>query len=669
MSLAYAFSFSPKVSAEVRIISLDPSSGEVGASVQLTANITKENGPYEILFNSSLVASGNASGYWVNASFTVPEISGGNHSITIVDVTTEENNSRVFTVYTFYTLQVVVPRVPLQLQENDTVPIYLNMTGGDSSSPYVANITVQNPGGIAFVKMLTYETSPSGTANVALNYPNDFEGGATTNFVGNYMVFFNDTLELDTFFVGLTNSTEYHRSDVVDIRAAYMPYENVSITIAGKDILSSLNVTADSNGIVNYSNWTVPLNASVGTYNASIVSVSPSPTIKYPPDIQDFTVPGYAVNVTAKNLAGDPVPSVEIRAFADGQSLANATTGSTGLVTIKLETGNYTLGAYSKDQKVGELEPEIANVTSIDLACNLTNLRVRTIAVVDGIEIGVPEAGIFITPENKTVNTDITGTSVARSLLPNTSYTLNVSRYNMPFNITVIPDLLVDSSLVAWYDVTIFCPEKRLEVTVSKADGSSFNDAIVKIQERLGGIEYEGNTDASGAVTFTAVFGRYDVRVYDTSGIRLNETAVDLFEDQSVSVHCSLYGLEFSVKVVDYFGQPISGVTVTLRRDGSSPVSDKTEGEGTVTFGSLIGGNIEVAVYIGDQSEPTAAQGLTISNSTSTQIKIGKYTVLLGLLVETGQFAVALIIVSIVVVILLLEVYRTRRVRIQKSES
>ncbi len=669
MSLVYAFSLSPRVCAEVRITSLDPSSGNVGTSVQLIADLDTENGQYEILFNSSLVATGTASGYSVNASFTVPEISGGNHSITLVDVTAQKNISRIFTVSTFYYLQVVVPSAPLQLQENDTAPIYLNMTGGGSSKPYVANITVQDPSGTVFTRMHTYETSSTGTANVVLNYPNDFEGRASTNLVGTYVVFFNETLDLDIFSVGLTNSTEYHRSDFVDIRAAYKAGENVSVTVAGKDILSSVNVTADSNGIVSYSNWTVPLNASVGTYNVSIVSVSPSPTIKNPPDIQEFTVPGFAVNVTAKNLAGDSVPSVDIRAFADGQSLANGTTGSAGSAVLKLETGSYACEAYSKDQKVGELELEISNVTSVDLLCNLTNLRIRTVAVVDGIEVGVPEAGIFIAPENKTHFTDITGTSVMRSLLPNVAYTLNVSRYNVPFNVTNIPDLLVDSNMVAWYDVAVFCPATSLEVTVFKADGSSFNDAVVKIQERLGGIEYVGNTDANGAVTFTAVFGRYNVRVYDTSGIKLNETAVDLFEDQNVSVHCSLYGLVFSVKVVDYFGQPISGVTVTLRRNSGSIVSDKTEGDGTATFDGLIGGNIEVAVYIGDHAEPTAAQEFTVNDSTSTQIKIDKYTVILGLLVETGQLAVALIIISTVVVILLLEVYRMRRLRIQKSES
>jgi hypothetical protein len=668
-SVLIVFSFSPKVDAAVSITKMNPSSGNVGTSVELIANLTEENGGFQILFDTSLIVSGNATENIVNASFAVPEIPAGNYSITIIDITSGENESRPFEVLTSYFIQAVVPSSPKQLQENDTVPINLNITGGDASTTYSANVTVRTSTGTSFEKMLTFETSLAGSAEALLTYPDDFSTNANTHFVGDYVVFFNDTLDMDVFSVGLTNLTEYHRYEAVGVRAAYKPNENVTITLAGEDLNSSVNVTADSDGMVSYSNWTVPANASVGVYTVSVVSVSGTPTVKTPPDTQDFTVPGFTVNATAKNLAADPVPTVEIRAFEGGESVVNATTASNGLATLTLEIGNYTCEAYSRNQKVGEREVNVANVTSVEIVCNLTNLKIQTLALVNGTEVGIPEAGIFITPENETVTTDITGISIVRSLLPNVSYTLNVSRYGMPFNVTIIPQLLVNGSLAAWYNVTVFCPTLTLEVTVLKADGSPFKDSVVKVQEHLGGLEYSGSTNADGMTTFTPVFGEYDVQVYDSAGIKLNETIVNLFQNENRTISCSLYGLVFSVEVVDYFGQPISDVNVTLQGQGRETLSAKTEGDGKAIFNNVVGGSLEISVYLAGQTQPTAVQGVAVENSTTTQIKIGKYTVFAGFLVETSQLTIAVIIVLTLVVILSLEIYRMRRLNLKKSET
>ncbi len=61
----------------------------------------------------------------------------------------------------------------------------------------------------------------------------------------------------------------------------------------------------------------------------NIVSAS-GQTVKTPPDTQNFTVPGFAFNVTAKNLAGDLVPNVDVRAFEHEVSVINQTTNSNG---------------------------------------------------------------------------------------------------------------------------------------------------------------------------------------------------------------------------------------------------------------------------------------------------------------------------------------------------
>jgi hypothetical protein len=471
--------------------------------------------------------------------------------------------------------------------------------------------------------------------------------------------------------VGLTNSTEYHRTQAVDIKAIYGQNENVTLTVTGKDVADSVNLTADSAGLVHYANWIVPANASIGTYNITIVSLS-GPTSKSPADIQSFTVPGFAVNVTARNLAGDSVPRVDIRAFENGISVSNVTTGSDGLAALNLEIGNYTCQAYSTGviaEKIGERDIEIAEAKSLDLVCNLTNLGIQVVAVVNGVGIGIPEAGVYLTPDNKTLTTDITGTVVAHSLLPKTAYALNISRYSTSFNVTAIPQLLVNEDIVAWFNVTVFCPTTTLEVNVTKPDGQPISQAQVKLQESLGGIHYEGNTDASGMVTFNPICGRYDVQVYDNKGAKLNSTTVVLFQNQTTTIYCSLYGLTLSVRVIDYFGQPFSNADITLQGEGQQPISHRTQPNGMATFDSIVGGNFDVSVYLAGQTQPTAAQGLIVTDSTTLQIKIDKYVILAGFLVETSQLAIAIMIVLTIIVVLSLELYRVRRSKLQKSES
>src|SRR4030042_648267 len=135
-------SFLPDVGAAMSVSALNPSSGNVGTSVQVLSNLTTANGTYQVLFDDSIVANGTASDTSVNASFVVPETFGGNHTATVVDVTTRDNASRTFTVTTFYSLRVVVPESPRQLQEGDSAAIWANVTGGDASRTYAANVTV-----------------------------------------------------------------------------------------------------------------------------------------------------------------------------------------------------------------------------------------------------------------------------------------------------------------------------------------------------------------------------------------------------------------------------------------------------------------------------------------------------------------------------------------------
>jgi hypothetical protein len=662
----------PKAVAVTSILGVSPSSGNVGTLVVISANLTTANGKYEVYFDTNLTASGTASVNSVNATFIVPQAKAGGHNVIVTDVATGENATETFNVTTSYSLDI--PAMVEPLQENDTVPISINITGGTGET-YVANITVQAPTNVSYVKMLSVKTSVFGNGTATASYPGDFSGGANSSFVGQYAVFFNTTLGQKAFSVELTNSTQYHRGQTVNVKAVYEPNENVTLTITGKNVNESVNLT-EASGLIRY-DWTVPMNASIGNYTVSVVSLSGF-TVKVPADTQNFTVPGFAVNVTTRNLAGEFVPSVVVTAFEDGNVADNETTAAAnGSATLDLEVGNFTCEAYTGTENVGELSIQVNATASLDFFCNLTNLRVQVVSLVNGVEVGVPDAGVYLGPNDETFSTDLNGTVVVHSLLPvvpSLTYFLNVTRYSICFNVTTIPDLLVNETgvetAVAWFNVTVTCPTLTLQVNATRSDGQPISNAVVRVQEMLGVPLYEGYTDASGGATFNPPLGRYSVTVYDNStGLMLNETTVDLFQNQSASVQCDLYGLAVTVKVVDYFGQGIGNVNVKLQREGEPTMSEVTQGDGTVTFDNVIGGSVELGFYLGGSAEPVVAEGVTVQRSMTIQVKMDQYLVLAGWLVETSQFATMIVIVLAVVLILVVEVFWIRRSRAKKGEK
>ena len=670
-STIITLSFLPETKAETKILSINPLEGKVGETVQLRANITTEKGEYMIRFDGETIASGNATGIDVAATFTVPSASAGSHEVMIIDVNAGENDTTAFTVLTSYSLEVDVPERPKQLQEGAQKPISVNVTGGESSKTFVANITVQAPTNASYTNMLDVNTSDVGNGRATTIYPDNFTFpiGASTNFSGEYKAFFNGTLANQTFIIGLTNATEYHRCQYVDINAeGYEPNENVtiSVTFEEKMIPPKQNVTATEGGTI-HANWTVPSNASIGIYTVSVTSLS-NLTKKEPPDIQNFTVSGLAINITTRNLAKELVPNVVIQVFENVTLVVNATSDSEGFVSLMLEIGIYACEAYFKDEKVGERALNITKEESFNFSCSLTNLKIM---VIDGSENRIPEVKLHLTseqaPEDQMLFTDINGSTVFHSLLPNITYVLNASRYDKQFNTTKIPRLLVNETTIAWFNAPIICPTLTLQVNVTDAANQPINDAIVKVQEAMGGLHYERNT-VEGTAMLNCTFGRYTVKVY-ASGVEINETVTDLFQNENVSIRCKLYGLTVSIKVVDYFGQPIPNANVTLQREGLQPRSNRTESNGVVTFSDFIGGSVQIAIYLNDQTQPCIKTASSIVSSATIGIKIGKYVLVAGILVETSQLTTALIIAAVIILIVSIEVYRRKRSKLQKSSD
>jgi hypothetical protein len=658
-SIMVAVSFAPSARASTSIASMIPTSGEVGSTVYLQANITTPDGPFEVRFDTAVRASGSAVGNYVNKSFTVPEATAGNYTVMVLDQT-GQNATATFTITTSYSLKAEVPVAPKQLQEGDSVSINANVTGGTASASYTVNVTVTAPTGVSYTNLTTIFTSSVGSGNTILTYPKDFSTGANTNFTGTYRVYFNGTLANEAFFIGLTNSSQYHRHQTVDVKAMYASGENVTITIQGNIIYTSTTAQANSSGLVHYVNSTILSEASIGTYTVTIISIS-NPTKKTAaPDVQSFTVPGYSVNITLLNLAGAPVPSIILKITENGESISENIRKENGTVFLELEYGTYLCNATYSDVLVGQQALTIREELAFNLSCNLTSLNV---IVTDEYATKLPEVNIYMIPGNQTLTTDINGTAKMDSMLPNVTYTLNVSRYDMLFitNLT-IPSL----PSTTWYDLPIKCPTMTLNINVTDARGRRVNDAAVEAQELLGGRYYSGTT-ANGAVSLNCTFGKYTVMVL-IKGVTVNETTVSLNETSvNLPIVCNSYGFDVSVRAVDYFGQPMPNVNVTLQRSEWRD-SRMAGGDGLATFGNTFGGDLNVTIRLAGQSEPSVVSSVSVDNSTPIEIKIDRYVLLAGMIVEASQLLAVVIVLIVAVLFLSVEVFRRRWRRPKKNE-
>ena len=678
-------SFLHEVGAETVIILIDPPSGYVGTSVQLLANITTVNGTYMVQFDGETITSGIATENQVNASFPVPPAFEGDHNVTLVDVEKVENDTTTFTVLTSYSFKSDIPESPVQLQQRANVAISINMTGGKSNYTY-PNVTIQTPSGdLKYEALKNITTNVNGDFYDNLTYPNDFSSGANTNFTGEYVVLFNETV-VSQFFIGLTNSSKYHRGDIVNITAVdyYPPKENVTIAIKlGDTLIDSINWTA-TDGIINV-NWTIPSNATIGNYNLSITPVPKSK--ENASDTQIFTVPGFKTEIFTRNLANKTVPNIFVRAY-DNLAKTNytSTSNENGIATSMLELGDYSCEAFFEDVRVGEINFSIAkeevNFTSgewlnkLNFTCQLVTMNIN---VIDAQNFSIPQVSISLNynyttnldaKENKTGadfgETNITGMLQLHSLLPNITYTINASRYGEVFNqgnntISYLP-------ATEYVDVTIFCPARTLQVNVTDAHNQPITNVNVKVQELMGGLNYDKNTDSNGLAVLDCTVGNYTIKVYSNE-ILLNETTINLFQNKNISITCKIYGLNVLIKVVDYFGQSFSNVNVTLQRENLAARSGLTQSDGTVSFDNIIGGDLRIALYLPSQTQPYVQNSFFVDDSTTIQIKIEKYVILVGFLIETSQLAIAIIIVVTLILILFLEVYRRKRLQAQKSES
>jgi len=684
ITLAITFTFAsllPHVKAtDVEITSISPEThrGKVGEEVRITGTINTTDGLYRILFDNIEVNETYAIGNKVDATFPVPQLPKGNYTIMLQDVDADVNATTWFYIETTYYLRTITPAHPEQLQEDSTVEIWVNVTGGESNTIYYANITVNVPTPAnetywTLVK-LTNTTNTGEGYNITA-YPNGFHGAAHTNYTGTYTVAFNQTLATSTFRIGLTNATEYHREEFVGIRAVgYQPNETATITITflkTNKTLPPIVVNASEQGIIN-STWIVPWNALIGDYNMTITPKNMTKPIR---DSQIFSIPGYQIDICTRNLAGDAVPQILVEALDNATNTRyNKTSEKDGLARLWLERGNHIVEAFWKKVKVNATQVTITGKDTYDLTCKLTNVKI-TVKDKDGSEMPFVQLNIsyqyVTTKENEMENgsatgeTDIFGVFCLNSTLPHINYTIDASRYGIVFNTNnnTIKDLPPEK----WFNVAILCPAKTLTLNITESHRTPLPNARIEVIEQMGGISYNETTNDVGIATINCTFGKYQLKVY-IGNVFLNGTFIEMFNDTCIEIYCKLYNLTVSVKIVDYFGQPIPNANVTLQRNGSQN-SSLTKSNGMATFSNIIGGDLQMMVYLPGQSQPCVETTSSVDESTTIEIKIGKYVIIAGFLVETAQLTTAIIIVAAIILILLIEIYRRKRLKPQKTSS
>jgi len=562
---------------------------------------------------------------------------------------------------------------PTRIQEGLDTNITFNLYGANASTTYTFKINVTSPSGDSYFANITVTTDETGSGSNMTEFLRDF-AHATTKYVGTYNIAVNETLATSNFTVGLTDKLKYVRSETVSIRGSgYEPNEPVTVDMKfGNTPVFSENVDASQDGLVAYS-WVIPENATSGVYTLTLTNATSPGTGKSPPDVQDFTVENVC-EIQTRNLANQTVAGVLVEVY-------NATSGlylnlwnetdETGQVKFMLEAGNYTFKAFWKNVEVGAMyNQSVTENVALQLKCDrLSNLKL-TVTNETGAPIPFIDLNLrynYTTRDNQPIQepptsftTNTNGTVILQNVFTNISYLIEARRYGFPFNTTLIENL----SAQGWNNVTIVAPTYTMFVNVLGAQNApAAGVRLLAYDWNSSQTAQQGNTDDNGNVTLSLTFGRYRLRLYKNDAF-LKEVTVDLL-NQSLNqyffvIHIDIYKVDLSVRVVDYFGQPIPNVLVVFQRKVDSNYktieNETTASDGVAWFHSIIGGDSRVSVSVAGR--PGETQYLYLVDSKQILFKLDGYVAVFGYALETSQFVTMVILLMIIVAFIIASTYK-----------
>jgi hypothetical protein len=609
--------------------------------------------------------------------FVIPPTAGAprpaGHNVT-VELIDESSDAVVastnFTLFSEFDIQVETPLSPGQLQQGTSVRFNATVVGGEPNTVYKANITVRTAADQThwFLASLS-NTSTSGAGSAAAFYPKNFTAGGNMNYTGTYKAFFNGTVAEKEFFVGLTNKTEYRRSENVLIQAAgYKSLEAVKADIktGGSSVAGfPRNFTASSSGLATLS-WQVPPNATSGTYQITLSNATSGGTVKSPGDVQDFNVTGVICFIQSRNVANETVENALVEVYnASGTTTAliAGNTNSTGWIKFNLDKGIYTFKAFVKNAQVGLLANEsLVADKELHIQLSLANL-LATVKTQENQ--GVPLIDIalglnYTTRDNKTaivmaaLRTNATGMAIARNLFAGRTYRVEATRYGLLFNTTTVT---INSSAPGWTSLNLTLPNHTLSIKAKSSKGFDAVGVDLKAYEWTSGatIPVESTiTNSSGNAFFSLPFGRYTLRAFK-GGDFLSETIVDLVESAAFSFDLVTLDLDVVVSVFDYFGQPLPNAEVKIEREFSQDFvlisTQFTGGAGSAQFAGIVGGDSRVSVYLGGKLVAAQTQFLG-ADSNEVTFKVAEFVAVLGYPVSSGAFALLVLVLVMIVAVL-----------------
>jgi len=353
------------------------------------------------------------------------------------------------------------------------------------------------------------------------------------------------------------------------------------------------------------------------------------------------------------------------------------TTNSTGWVRFTLNSGNYTFKAFWEDVSVGNLSNVVVsqNIVLTPFTLELTHMRIvvedegkppKRLSFID-LKL---ETEYELVP--KSFRTNATGTWEIYNLVVNVSYVIEAKRYDLLLPGTPIQNKTFRSD---WNNITIVAPTYTMLVHVLDSQNDPADDLDLLAYEWSSGITGEPaqreTTNYDGNVTLSLTFGRYRLRLYNDTTF-LNEVTVDLIENQSLVVSCDVYNVNLSVRVVDYFGQPIPNVLVVFQRKINSNYqtteTQTTGADGIAYFDYIIGGDSRV--YVSVAGRPSETQYLyLVGPSRNMVFKMDRYVAFVGYALETSQFLTIILLLILIVAFIIASKFKRLPRLLQKRKK
>ncbi len=212
---------------------------------------------------------------------------------------------------------------------------------------------------------------------------------------------------------------------------------------------------------------------------------------------------------------------------------------------------------------------------------------VYAVSVTDENRQPIANVPVYITTEKGTENlkTDANG-AAAIKLLPGTyKATVKVpSGYSAKTTELTLTEAAPTQTLK--FD-TVVVVTKTYTVTVTDEDGKAMADVLVTVGENF------AYTDEAGAVSFTMDEGVYTAVISIPEGYTADTMSYDFPEGQteltvvlkkgSGTVDPGEEKIPYTVKIVDYFGNPVQGATVSFLKDGAVVGLQQADALGTAT--------------------------------------------------------------------------------------